>query len=111
MNKEKTYYKPSNYDPYHGIIGKECISEIIVDRLLDILKTEHLSYQLIHADILVDDKIIDTYLCASLVFKQPIESKIALDSYCQSERSKNESPPRLLLKTRMVRLYLSNVSS
>ncbi len=91
-SKGKTYYKLSNYDPYYGIIGHECVNEIIVDRLLDILAVEHLSYQLIHADILVDDKIIDTYLCASLDFKQPNESKIALDSYYQSERLKKETP-------------------
>ena len=38
----KTYYKLSNYDAYRGIIGHECVNEIIVDRLLSILGIEHL---------------------------------------------------------------------
>jgi hypothetical protein len=33
----KTYFKLSNYDAWKGIIGHECVNEIIVDRLLSIL--------------------------------------------------------------------------
>ena len=33
----KTYYKPSNFDKTRGIIGHECVNELIVDRLLTIL--------------------------------------------------------------------------
>ena len=50
----KTYYKLSNYDTFHGVTGHESVNEIIADRLLSILDIPHLSYQLIHADILVD---------------------------------------------------------
>ena len=50
----KTYYKLSNYDAWAGIIGHECVNEIIVDRLLSVLGIEHLSYQLIHARVLID---------------------------------------------------------
>lgn len=57
MSGEKVYYKLSNYDSEKGIIGHECVNEIIVDRLLGVLGVEHLGYQLIHADIDVDGKI------------------------------------------------------
>ena len=52
----KTYFKLSNYDAWKGIVGHECVNEIIVDRLLTILGISHLPYQLIHAKILIDQK-------------------------------------------------------
>ncbi len=88
----KTYYKLSNYDAWAGIIGHECINEIIVDRLLSVLGIEHLSYQLIHARVLIDQREHETWLCASRDFKQRGESKIALDAFYQAERFPGESP-------------------
>lgn len=89
---EKIYYKLSNYDAYKGIIGHECVNEIIVERLLSVLGVEHLKYQLIHADVRIDEKIYDTYLCASKDYKKTGESKAALDVYYQVNRKGNESP-------------------
>ena len=88
----KTYFKLSNYDAWKGIVGHECVNEIIVDRLLSILGISHLPYQLIHAKILIDQKEYETWLCASKDFKQRGESKIALDAYYQAESLPNESP-------------------
>jgi hypothetical protein len=88
----KTYFKLSNYDAWKGIVGHECVNEIIVDRLLSILGISHLPYQLIHAKILIDQKEYETWLCASKDFKQRGESKIALDAYYQVESLPNESP-------------------
>lgn len=99
LGGEKIYYKLSNYDAYHGIIGHECVNEIIVDRLMTILGVEHLSYQLIHADILVDGTPITTWLCASHDFKKPGESKIALDAYYQAERQDSESPLQFCIRS------------
>ena len=92
MGGGKTYYKLSNYDAFKGITGHECVNELIVDRLLGILGVEHLPYHLIYADILVDEKVLTTYLCASEDFKKPGESKTALDALYQIERLENESP-------------------
>jgi hypothetical protein len=92
LGVEKVYYKLSNYDAYKGIMGHECVNELIVDRLLTILGIEHLSYQLIHTDILIDGQPYATYLCASSDFKNRGESKIALDAYYQAERTDGESP-------------------
>ena len=54
IGDQKIYYKLSDYDSMKGIIGHESINEIIVDRLLTILGVEHLAYQLIYADVIID---------------------------------------------------------
>jgi hypothetical protein len=92
LGGRKTYYKLSNFDSVRGVIGHECVNEIIVDRLLAILGIEHLHYQLIHADILISEKLYEVYLCASEDFKQTGESKIALDVYYELEKLKEETP-------------------
>ena len=92
LDNQKIYYKLSDYDRMEGIIGHECINEVVVDRLLDILGVEHLHYQLIHADIRVDDKNYDTYLCASSDFKKSGENKIALEVYYEAEKLAEETP-------------------
>jgi len=92
LSGEKVYYKLSDYDAFKGIIGHECINELIADRLLTLLGVEHLNYQLIHADILIDGQLHETYLCASSDFKKRNESKIAIDTYYQAERESGEKP-------------------
>ena len=87
----KKYYKLSNFDMEKGVIGHECINEIIVDRLLTILGVEHLGYELINADISVDGRIYNTYLCASEDFKQPGESKTPIENYYKVNCKKGES--------------------
>lgn len=91
VSGEKIYYKLSNFDSEKGIIGHECVNEIIVDRLLTILGVEHLEYQLIHADIAMDGKVFDTWLCASKDFKRRGETKSALDNYYQINKKEGES--------------------
>ena len=81
LSGDKIYYTLSNFDPMRGVVGHECINEIIVDRLLTILGVEHLSYDLIHADIRVEGNVYETYLCASKDFKERGESKVALDDF------------------------------
>lgn len=88
----KIYYKLSDYDVINGVIGHECINELIVDRLLDILGIEHLSYDLIFADILLNGKINEVYLCSSADFKKKGETKTALDVFYELESQEDESP-------------------
>lgn len=92
LQQPKIYYKLSNYDGINGIIGHECVNELIIDRLLNILGIEHLHYNLIHAEIDVDGKKIETYLCASQDFKARGEHKVALDAYYQTEKLEGETP-------------------
>jgi len=86
----KIYYKLSNYDSVRGIVGHESVNELIVDRLLTLLGIEHLGYQLIHADVLVDEKIQETYVCASRNFRAKGEDKQALDVCYESEHLTGE---------------------
>ena len=88
---KKVYYKISNFDQEKGIIGIECVNEIIVDRLLTLLGVEHLHYQLIYADIEIDGRIYTTYLCASEDFKERGESKTSLDNYFIANHKQGES--------------------
>lgn len=91
LGGKKIYYKLSNFDKARGIIGHECVNELIVDRLLTILGIPHLSYRLIHADVLMDGRTYEVYLCASEDFKAMGESKIALDAYKELEALPDES--------------------
>ncbi|MBQ9004374.1 MAG: hypothetical protein IJ087_21245 [Eggerthellaceae bacterium] len=92
LGPRKTYYKLSDYDSVRGIVGHECVNEIVVDRLLEILGVEHLHYQLIHADVRVDGRVYETWLNASEDFKAPGENKLALDDFYQLERTEGERP-------------------
>lgn len=91
LGERKIYYKLSNFDSVRGVVGHECINEIIVDRLLTLLGIHHLHYQLIHAKIEVDGNQFTTYLCASEDFKKRGENKIALDDFYRTHCEKGES--------------------
>lgn len=88
----KTYYKLSNYDFINGIVGHECVNELIADRLLNIVGIDHLHYDLINADIIVNEKKINTYLCSSFDFKNNYETKVALDIFYELNKKANETP-------------------
>lgn len=92
LGGRKIYYKLSNYDGVRGVIGHESVNELIVDRLLTILGVEHLHYQLIRADILVDGKVQESYVCASENFRESGEDKQAIDVCYESERLDGEGP-------------------
>ena len=92
LSGTKIYYKLSNYDNVRGVVGHECVNELIADRLLTLLGIEHLHYQLIHADILVDGKKLETYVCASENFRERGEDKQAIDVFYENERLDGESP-------------------
>lgn len=91
LGGRKIYYKLSNYDNLRGVVGHESVNELIVDRLLTLLGIEHLHYQLIHANVLVDGKVLDTWVCASENFREKGEDKQALDAYAGNERQNGES--------------------
>jgi hypothetical protein len=98
LGGKKIYYKLSDYDIVKGVVGHECVNELIVDRLLTLLGIDHLSYQLIHADILLNNKIEDVFLCASEDFKEMYEDKIALDAYYEIEGLSDESPMQFCIR-------------
>lgn len=87
----KKYYKLSNFDPVKGVVGHECVNELVVDRLLNILGVEHLHYELINAKIEVEGREYRTFLCCSEDFKEKGESKEALDNFYAVNAEKGES--------------------
>lgn len=95
---KKLYYKLSNYDSINGITGHECVNELIVDRLLNVLGIDHLSYTLINADIIVDNKPFRTYLCMSENFRKQDEDKIALDAFYDMEKRDDDTPLKFCIR-------------
>ncbi len=98
LGGRKIYYKLSDYDSAKGVVGHECINELIVDRLLDVLGVEHLKYQLIHADVCINNQVQDTWLTASEDFKEKGEDKIALVAYYDAEHSSGETPLKFCIR-------------
>lgn len=92
INGVRLYYKMSNYDSYRGIFGHECVNELIVSRLLEILEIPHLSYQLIFAKICIDEQEIEGYISRSINFRKENEKKAVFDTYYELYREKGESP-------------------
>lgn len=88
----KFYYKLSNYDNLKGVTGHESVNEVIVDRLLTLLGIEHLHYQLVFADIIVDDKKMGTFVCVSENYRSASEDKIAIDTYYDALHFEQENP-------------------
>lgn len=86
------YYKLSNYDSYRGIFGHECVNELIVSRLLDVLGIPHLSYQLVYAEICIDGQNQKGYISKSVNFREKNEKKIAFDVYYELHREDKENP-------------------
>lgn len=91
IDGRKKYYKLSNFDQLHGVIGHECVNELIVDRLLNVLGVEHIHYDLINAVIEIDGQEYTTFLCCSEDFKERGESKAAVDDYYALNAEKGET--------------------
>lgn len=89
---KKIYYKLSNFDSMHGIVGHESINEIIVSRLLDILEINHLSYHLVYGDVKIGTNIYTTYFCRSESFRNKGDRKITFEDYYEIEKMDDETP-------------------
>lgn len=87
----KWYYKLSSFDSVNGIFGHECINEIVVDRLLSFLDIPHLSYDLVHAMIVLNGCEKETYLCSSMNFRNRFESKISFENFYSLNQNPSES--------------------
>ncbi len=90
-NGKKVYYKLSFYDDVRHIFGYESINEIITKRILELLKIEHLNYELVHAVVNIDGSDYETFLCSSLDFKRSNESKITLENFYDINKNNDES--------------------
>lgn len=92
VNGKRLYYKLSNYDSYRGIFGHECVNELIASRVMDVLGIPHVTYKLIYAKIMIDDKEQETWLSVSENFRKDNEEKLAYDLYYDLQKEGNESP-------------------
>lgn len=92
VNGKRLYYKLSNYDSYRGVFGHECVNELIVSRVMDILRIPHVKYKLIHARIVIDGKEQETWVSVSENFRKDNEEKLAYDLYYDLQKEDNESP-------------------
>ncbi len=90
--EKKKYYKLSDYDPVKGIVGHECVNEIIVERLLDHWRIPHLEYRLVHSLVMIDGKEYETWLCESDDYKKKDETKLPLEDYYLINRQGEETP-------------------
>ncbi len=89
---KKIYYKLSNYDSYRGIFGHECVNELIVSRVMDVLGIPHVKYRLLHALITVDGKERETWISVSDNFRKDNEEKMAYDMFYDLQKKDKESP-------------------
>ncbi|MBR1649698.1 MAG: hypothetical protein IJ691_00875 [Lachnospiraceae bacterium] len=94
----KKYYKISDFDTTLGIVGHECVNEIIAQRLMNIIGIEHLEYKLIHALIHIGGKEYETFLCESLDYKKAGEQKITLEDFFALEKRGEETPFEFCLR-------------
>lgn len=92
IDGKRLYYKISNYDSYRGVFGHECVNELIVSRLMDILGIPHVEYRLVHSLIMIDGKEQETWLSVSDNFRKENEEKLAYDIFYDLQKKKNESP-------------------
>ena len=92
INGKRMYYKLSNYDSYRGVFGHECVNELIVSRLMNVLSIPHVTYRLVHATIKVDEKELETWISVSENFRKENEEKLPYDLYYDLQKRKLESP-------------------
>ena len=91
VNGVHRYYKLSSYDTLTETFGNECVIEFIVDRVLSFLNIPHLSYDLIHANILINEVQRETYLCASDNFRKIDEYKTSFENYYEINKMPSEN--------------------
>ena len=90
LNGVKYYYKMSNFDTVRGVYGHESINEIVAGNVADLLEIPHLHYELLHANVNVNNNIYETWLTKSADFKKPGEHKLTFETYYEINRESGE---------------------
>lgn len=91
------YYKLPRFNGIE-LDGHECVNELIASRLMRILGIEHAEYRLLHASVLIDGVVHETWLNSSRNFRKPGERKIALGTFYELFANEGESPYDLCLR-------------
>lgn len=71
----------SNYDSVRGVIGHECVNEIVAQNIAELLDIGHLKYDLVYCRVKVANNIFDTWVTCSRDFKNHGESKMTFETY------------------------------
>lgn len=95
LSRTTRYYKLSCYDSYRGVYGHECANELVASRLMDALGVPHVSYRLLHAQVLVGGVLRHTWMSESEEFKGPGDKKTAFDLFYDLHKLDGESPLEL----------------
>ena len=90
INGKKVYYKLSFFDDLLGIFGYESFNEIIASNILSQLGYNHLEYNLINGEIIINNKKYQTYLNYSFDFKEKNESKMTFENFYSLNKMENE---------------------
>lgn len=80
-NRGKFYYKMSNYDSVRGVIGHECINEIVAQNIEELLHINHLVYKLVYCIVDISGQKVQTWVTKSKDFKCTGESKMTFETY------------------------------
>ena len=80
-NGKKVYYKLSFFDDVKEIFGYESFNEIIASRIMELLSINHLDYNLLYGDIIINEKEYKTYLNYSYDFKKNNETKASFENF------------------------------
>lgn len=85
---KRFYYKISNYDSFtNTVCGYESFFEIIASRLGKMLGFNVLYYDLLNADIILNDKRLNTFVTRSESFRPPLAHKLTFETLCEQELS------------------------
>ncbi len=101
----KYYYKLSNFDTVRGVFGHECLNEIVAQNIAVALRIPHLVYDLIHADVNIDNKTYRTWLTRSMDFKSPGEHKLAFETYCEINKEPAEDSWAFIVRSRLEQYF------
>lgn len=86
------YYKMSHYNDSVGIYGHEAALEVLAYHLLTALGIPCCKYELIDADLRIDDRNFRGYVSKSPDFKKKGESKVSFEEHYRLKRERGESP-------------------
>lgn len=86
----KYYYKMSNFDTIRGVYGHECVNEKVAENIAELLAIPHLHYDLVHANVCIDNKIYDTWLTKSADFKVTGERKLTFETFYEINHKPDE---------------------
>lgn len=91
MGTGARYYKLSCFNSAQGVVGHECVNELVASRLMRLLGVDHVEYRLVHAHVRVLGREFETWLSVSSSYRHSHERKQALDTFYDLNAHEGES--------------------